>query len=61
MNGASPGHRWTVFKTSAIISYTEEDGDVFMTPHFVAINDKMLVTDLEGNSPGDDPDDKCVH
>ena len=47
--------------SSAIVSYHEDGDDVYMTPHFVALDDKMLFTDIDGNSPGEDPDDKKVH
>lgn len=48
-------------KSSAIVSYHEEEDGVYMTPHFVALNDKMMFTDIDGNSPGEDPDKKNIH
>lgn len=46
----------------AIVSYeTREDNTVKVTPHFVAATSKILITDYEGISPGEDSDNKIEH
>ncbi len=48
--------------SAAIVSLQEnEDESVGVCPHFVAVTKTMLVTDYEGNSPGEDPEDKKTH
>ena len=48
--------------SAAIVSVKDFDEDNFeISPHFVAVTKTMLVTDYEGNSPGENPEDKKTH